>query len=118
MPKRIVVIDDSNLMRNRISQCLTDAGHEVVGKGKDGSEAVDLYSRLRPDVVTLDITMRGKDGIDAAKEILAFDSNAAIIFFTLLDIPNLTARIARIKVKGVVRKGDEDELLRVLDSIS
>jgi two-component system, chemotaxis family, chemotaxis protein CheY len=118
MPKRIVVIDDSNLMRNRISQCLTDAGHEVVGKGKDGSEAVDLYSRLRPDVVTLDITMRGKDGIDAAKEILAFDSNAAIIFFTLLDIPNLTAKISRIKVKGVVRKGDEDELLRVLDSIS
>jgi two-component system, chemotaxis family, chemotaxis protein CheY len=118
MPKRIVVIDDSNLMRNRISQCLTDAGHEVVGKGKDGSEAVDLYSRLRPDVVTLDITMRGKDGIAAAKEILAFDSDAAIIFYTLLDIPNLTTKIERIKVKKVVRKGDEDELLRVLDSIS
>jgi len=118
MAKRVVVIDDSNLMRNRISQCLTDAGHEVVGKGKDGSEAIYLYSRLRPDVVTLDITMRGKDGIAAAREILEYDSKAAIIFYTLLDIPNLAARIESVKVRNVVRKGDEDELLRVLDSIS
>ena len=59
-----------------------------------------------------------EDGISAAKEILEFDSKAAIIFYTLLDIPNLKAKIEQIEVKRIVRKGDEDELLRVLDSIS
>lgn len=116
--KRILVIDDSNLMRNRISQCLTEAGHEVVGKGKDGSEAVELYSKLQPDVVTLDVTMRGKDGISAALEILKLDSRASIIFYTLLDNPSLAARIERMEVTKVVRKGDEGELLRALEAFA
>lgn len=117
MSKRIVVIDDSNLMRNRICQCLADAGHEVVGKGKDGSDAVDLYKRLRPDAVTLDVTMRGKDGITAAEEILAMDANAAIIFYTLLDVPNIAEKMASVGAKKVVRKGDEEDLLRALDAV-
>lgn len=117
MPKRILVIDDSNLLRNAISQCLIKAGHEVVGKGKDGDEAVDLYRRLRPDAVTLDVTMRGKDGLTAAEEILKVDSRAVIVFYTLLDIPNLAERIAQLGVKNLVRKGDEEELLRVLDAV-
>jgi two-component system chemotaxis response regulator CheY len=118
MPKRILVVDDSNLLRNAISRCITDIGYEVVGKGKDGDEAVDLYRKLRPDVVTLDITMRGKDGITAAREILQFDSNAVIIFYTLLDIPDLAAKINGIGVRQIVRKGDEEELLRALDAVA
>jgi two-component system chemotaxis response regulator CheY len=118
MPKRILVVDDSNLLRNAISRCLINAGHEVVGKGKDGDEAVDLYRRLRPDAVTLDITMRGKDGISAAEEILQLDSRAAIIFYTLLDIPDLPARTSRLGVRNVIRKGAEEELLRALDAIA
>ena len=117
MPKRVLVVDDSNLMRNRISQCLTNAGYEVVGKAKDGDEAIDLYSRMRPDAVTLDITMRGKDGIAAAEEILKVDSEAAIVFYTLLDIPDLAARIDRLGVRNVVRKGDEQDLLKTLGSL-
>ncbi|MHC1729232.1 MAG: response regulator [Syntrophobacteraceae bacterium] len=118
MSKRILVVDDSNLMRNSICQCLIRAGHEVVGKARDGGEAVELYRLLKPDAVTLDVTMRGKDGIKAAEEILEMDAEATIIFYTLLDIPNLAARIDRLKVKQVIRKGDEVELLRVLDAIA
>lgn len=118
MSKRILVVDDSNLLRNTISQCLIKAGHDVVAKGKDGDEAVDLYRRLRPDVVTLDITMRGKDGITAAGEILQLDSKAVIIFYTLLDIPDLAARTNGIGVKKIIRKGDEEELLRALEAIA
>ncbi len=117
MSKRILVVDDSNLMRNCVSQCLTAAGYEVVGKGRDGGEAVELYSRLKPDVVTLDVTMRGKDGITAAEEILKLDSKAIIILYTLLDIPKLAARIDGLEIRKVIRKGDEEELLKTLDLI-
>ncbi len=118
MSKRVLVVDDSGLMRHRIVQCLTDAGHEVVGKAKDGSEAVDLYRTLRPDVVTMDVTMRGKDGITAAMEILDLDRSASIIFYTLLDSPLMTARIQKVPVKKLVRKGDEEELLHTLESMA
>lgn len=114
MFKRVLVVDDSNLMRHCIVQCLADAGHQVVGKAKDGDEAVACYKDLHPDVVTMDITMRGKDGITAAREILAMDPRATIIFYTLLDIPDLESQLGEITVKKVIRKGDEGELLRTL----
>ncbi len=118
MSKRVLVVDDSNLMRHRIVQCLSDAGHNVVGKARDGCEAVELYRRLSPDVVTMDATMRGKDGITAAKEILALDPQAAIIFYTLIDAPHLTAQIEKLAVKKLIRKGDERGLLQTLASMS
>ncbi len=116
MPKRVLVVDDSNLLRNAISRCLINAGHEVVGKGQNGDEAVSLYQKLRPDAVTLDVTMRGKDGIAAAEEILRLDSNAFIILYTLLNIPELAAKTSRIGVRNIIRKGDEKELLRAIDA--
>jgi two-component system, chemotaxis family, chemotaxis protein CheY len=114
MAKRVLVVDDSNLMRHRIVQCLQEAGHEVVGKAKDGNEAVELYQQFQPDVVTMDITMRGKDGITAAKEILALDPEAGIIFYTLLDTPNMAPQMSKVAVKKVIRKGDEADLLQTL----
>ena len=119
MSKRVLVVDDSNLMRHRISQCLEDAGHKVVGKAKNGEEAIELYQQVHPDVVTMDITMRGKDGITAAQEILASDPDASIVFYTLLDTPtNLSARLEKVTVKKLIRKGDEEDLLRTLASMA
>ncbi len=114
MSKKILIVDDSNLMRHRITQCLSDAGHEVVGKAKDGDEAVKLYEELRPDVVTMDVTMRGKDGISAAKEIFGLDPQASIIFYTLLDFPNMMEQIRKLPIKELVKKGDEPGLLQAL----
>jgi two-component system chemotaxis response regulator CheY len=118
MAKRILVVDDSNLMRHRIVQCLQEAGHEVVGKAKDGNEAVELYRQIHPDVVTMDITMRGKDGITAAKEILALDPAAVILFYTLLDTPNMASQMSKVAVKKVIRKGDEGDLLQTLAGLA
>jgi two-component system chemotaxis response regulator CheY len=117
MSKRVLVVDDSNFMRHRMVQCLTEAGHQVVGKAKDGNEAVELYRQARPDVVTMDITMRGKDGIAAAQDILASDPDATIIFYTLLDVSSLVERIQKLPVKDVIRKGDEATLLRTLSAM-
>jgi two-component system, chemotaxis family, chemotaxis protein CheY len=117
MQKRILVVDDSNLMQHCITQCLTSAGYEVVGKAKNGNEAVDLYGQLLPDAVTMDVTMRGKDGIAAAREILQGHPGAAIIFYTLLDIPDLEDKAQALGVKSIVRKGDEAGLLQALSQL-
>src|SRR4051794_41389455 len=61
-PTRVVVADDSGLMRRVLTHALTDAGFDVVGQAKDGDEALELCRRLRPDTMTLDLHMPGLDG--------------------------------------------------------
>jgi chemotaxis response regulator CheB len=114
MPKNVLVVEDSNLMRHRIVQCLTNAGYNVVGKAKDGDEGITLYKELRPEAVTMDVTMRGKDGVTAAREILEYDPGAKIVMYTLLDPDTLGLEENRIAVKRVVKKGDEETLLETL----
>lgn len=71
-------------MRLVLRRILTQAGHEVVGEGKDGVEAVELYAQKRPDVMTLDIVMPRQNGIESVKQIMEFDPNARIIMVTAL----------------------------------
>jgi two-component system chemotaxis response regulator CheB len=68
-PTRVVVADDSGLMRRVLTHALTDAGFDVVGQAKDGDEALELCRRLRPDTMTLDLHMPGMDGIGVLREL-------------------------------------------------
>jgi two-component system, chemotaxis family, protein-glutamate methylesterase/glutaminase len=66
---RVVVADDSGLMRRVLAHALTDAGFDVVGQAGDGDEALDLCRRLQPDAMTLDLAMPGRDGIGVLREL-------------------------------------------------
>src|SRR3954447_8524337 len=68
-PTRVVVADDSGLMRRVLTHALTDAGFDVVGQATDGDEALELCRRLRPDTMTLDLHMPGMDGIGVLREL-------------------------------------------------
>ena len=79
MSKRILVVDDAAFMRMMLSDHLTEAGFEVIGQAENGAVAVVKYKELRPDMVTMDITMPEMDGIQAVKEIKKFDPTARIV---------------------------------------
>nr|WP_295974351.1 response regulator [uncultured Bacillus sp.] len=66
---RILLVDDAKFMRTTLTNMLTKAGHEIVGEGINGREAVDLYRKLLPDVVILDITMPEMNGLEAVQAI-------------------------------------------------
>src|SRR4051812_2014525 len=68
-PTRVVVADDSGLMRRVLTHALSDAGFDVVGQAQDGDEALQLCRRLRPDAMTLDLHMPGMDGIGVLREL-------------------------------------------------
>lgn len=104
MGKSILVVDDSSIMRKMIRQTLEKVNHTVVGEAKNGKDAIDMYINLKPDVVTMDITMRDMDGFAAAKEILNFDSHAQIIFLSNLDGDKYSEDAKRIGAKGYVNK--------------
>jgi two-component system chemotaxis response regulator CheY len=84
MTKRILIADDAAFMRRVLKDMLSKHGFEVVGEAQNGVEAVVKYKELKPDLVTLDITMPEKDGIQALKEIISFDKNAKIIMMSAM----------------------------------
>src|SRR5580704_19033284 len=79
-PARVVVVDDSALMRNIVTRSLTRAGIDVVGSAGDGDEALALCERERPDAMTLDLTMPGLDGLGVLRALRArADSNIPVV---------------------------------------
>lgn len=79
MGKKILIVDDAAFMRMMIKDILVKNGFEVVGEAADGAQAVEKYAELKPDLVTMDITMPEMDGIQALKAIKETDPSATII---------------------------------------
>lgn len=79
MGNRILVVDDAAFMRMMIKDILTKNGFDVVGEAADGAQAIEKFQELRPDLVTLDITMPEVDGIEALKKIRTIDPSARVI---------------------------------------
>ncbi|MBM7555816.1 response regulator [Halanaerobacter jeridensis] len=79
MAKEILITDDANFMRTMLAKIVEDNGYEVVGKAENGEDAIQQYKELEPDLVTMDITMPGMDGIEATKEIIDYDPDARIV---------------------------------------
>ncbi len=83
---KVLVVDDAKIMRMTIKNMLSTLGHTVIGEADNGYDATKEFKRLKPDLITLDITMPNvnnlADGLEALKEIIAFDSDAKVIMIT------------------------------------
>lgn len=79
---KILIVDDSKTSRKFLRTMLEQAGHEILDEAVNGLDGVEKYKDLKPDVVTMDITMPIMDGIDAVREIISVDPSAKIIMVT------------------------------------
>ena len=104
MPGRVLIVDDSILMRRMIADTLIDDGWEVAGEASDGEEAIQQYRQVRPDAVTMDIVMPGTDGLYALEEIIRSDRAAKIIVVSALNQTKL--------ISEAIRKGAQDFLAK------
>ncbi|MDP1828913.1 MAG: response regulator [Archangium sp.] len=84
MSKRVLVVDDSVFMRDIIKDIFAAGGFSVVGEAGNGVEAVEKYKELKPDLVTMDLVMPYRNGIDATREILRGDSKALVVMCSAL----------------------------------
>ena len=80
----VLIVDDAAFMRISIKNMLTKNGYEVVGEAENGKIGVEKYKELKPDIVTMDITMPEMNGLDALKEIVAFDSGAQVVMVSAM----------------------------------
>lgn len=81
---KVLIVDDSGYMRQVIRKHLENKGYEIVGEAQDGLEAIQKYAELKPDIVTMDISMKKVGGIEATKKIKSIDPNAKIIIVSAL----------------------------------
>lgn len=79
MAKKVLIVDDASFMRKLLGDIISKSGFEIVGEGGNGQEGFDLYKKLKPDIVTLDITMPDVTGLECVKMIREFDPNANIV---------------------------------------
>ena len=111
----VLVVDDAAFMRMMLKDILTKGGYDVVGEAADGNEAVAKYNELKPDLVTLDITMPNKDGLEALKEIRANDPNATCIMCSAMGQQAMVIDAIQAGAKDFVVKPFQPD--RVLESI-
>ena len=115
MGKNVLIVEDSAMMRKIITKELTNAGHTIIGEAADGAEAVEMYQSLKPDIVTMDITMRGMDGFTAAQEILNIDPDAKILILSNLNEEKYRDKAQSLGVIGLVNKHKSSEILDLID---
>ena len=81
---KLLIVDDSNIIRRRIERGKDSARFEVVGKAANGRQALQLFERFHPDVVTMDLTMPEMDGIECISQLIAKDPSVKILVISAL----------------------------------
>ncbi|MDR3608556.1 MAG: response regulator [Oligoflexia bacterium] len=102
--KKILIVDDVTFVRNTLREILTGAGYQVVGEAADGAEAVQLYSQLRPDLVTMDVVMPNMSGIDATRKILKGHPGARVVIISAMGQENLVMEAVNVGARDYILK--------------
>lgn len=115
----VLVVDDAVFMRATIKRMLEHHQFEVIGEASNGQEAVEMYRKLLPDVVTMDITMPRMTGIEAVKIITREFPDAKIVMVTALGQQKLIVEAIESGAKDFITKPfDPDQIVHVLKNVT
>src|SRR5699024_6227390 len=109
---KILIVDDAKFMRTTLTNILEKGGHTIIGEAENGREAVELYHKLHPDIVTMDITMPIMNGIDALKEIKKLYPDAKIIVCSATGQQRVVVEAIELGAKDfIVKPFDENHVM-------
>ena len=116
MSKRIMVVDDSRLVRVQLGDVLEGTDYEIVAYCRSWEDAIARYDEVKPDLVTMDIIMQGMDGLDASELILKEHPDARIVMISSLAYDDTFERAKAIGARGFVDKPFyQEQLLKVFE---
>lgn len=119
MTKTVLIVDDAVFMRMKLKDILEKNGYAVLGEAKNGLEAVEKYKTEKPDLVTMDITMPEMDGVEALKEIKAFDANAKVLMCSAMGQQSMVMEAIREgALDFIVKPFDSERVIKALDKVS
>ncbi len=116
--KRVLIVDDASVVRIMIKKVLQQNDFEIVGEAVNGKDALAKYKELKPDLVTMDITMPEADGIQATKDIIAFDENAKIVMLSGIDQKEMLWKAIKAGAASyIVKPFENDRILTTLNEV-
>ena len=119
MALRVMVVDDALFMRNMLKDIFVRAGYEVVAEAENGETALELYQQSHPDLVTMDIVMPRKSGIEALQEIMACDPEACVVMVSALGQDSLVLEAVEAGAKDfIVKPFKEDKVIGIVRRIT
>ena len=115
MPKKVLVVDDAVFMRNMIRDIFVGPDFEVVGEATNGVEAVEKFKELTPDLITMDIVMPFRSGIEATREIRKLDPAVTIVMCSALGQETLVMEAIEAGANDfIVKPFRQDEVMKVV----
>lgn len=115
---RILIVDDSMIMRKNIEKIILSLGHEVVGHAENGQQAIELYKKFLPNLVTMDISMPLMNGIHAVTAILKIDPQAKIVMISAHNQKQMVFEALKNGAKHYILKPIESEnVAGVIESV-
>lgn len=116
--KKVLIVDDAAFMRLTLKAILQRNGFEVAGEAENGAVGVRMYKELKPDIVTMDITMPIMDGIQALKEIKTFDSDARVVMISAVGQKPFICEAVTLGAKSfIVKPFNEQHLVKALSQV-
>jgi two-component system chemotaxis response regulator CheY len=103
----ILIVDDSKFMRKMLGDILVEDGHQIVGEAENAREAVELYRRLKPDLVTLDIIMPKvgeTDAISALKEMIRINPLAKVVVISAMGQQDIVREYIKAGARNFIVK--------------
>ncbi len=118
MALSVMIVDDALFMRNMIKDIFTRAGFAVIGEAEDGEMALERYRELRPDLVTMDIVMPKRSGIEALRDIIREDPQACVVMVSALGQDSLVLEAVEAGARDfIVKPFKEAKVLEVVRRI-
>lgn len=116
--KKVLIVDDAAFMRMAIKNILVKHDFEVLDEAENGLVGLNKYKELKPDLVTMDITMPEMTGLEALKEIIAYDPAAKIVMVSAMGQEQMVMEAIRNGAKSfIVKPFKEDHVIQTLNKI-
>jgi len=117
---RLVLVDDQALARAGLKLILSpEDGFTVVGEAADGAAAIEVVAQMQPDVVVMDVRMRGMDGVTATKHLRALEQSPPVLILTTFDDDEVLSGALRAGASGfVLKEAPADELIHAVRSVA
>lgn len=110
--KKVMVVDDSLIIRQTIKKYLSDIDVEIVGTAENGKVALDLFKKTNPDIVTLDITMPEMDGLTLLERMINLNKDVKIMIVTALADKSTGLKAMQMGAKCYITKPFTESILK------
>ena len=107
MEQSILIVDNAPYARERLKAMFENHGYKVIGEAEDTAQAVDMYKKLKPAVVTLDLFLTGEHGFNALRAIKKVDAEAKVIIISALSDKETVDRAYSLGAKAYVTKTED-----------